>query len=190
MVASVDGMWQSAVVLALSAGLVCTGCGEDRAAPAPRHLAVGGPAFVPATPPPGEMSGWERRVAARLGQRLGRDDGLSLDHLDCPRVHHTPARLTCDGYVDGVVGQVRVRLSRWRRGGVEFDAVLAAGVVSTANLVSRVSSAGGRADCGPTPAYPARVGTRIVCAVRRAGGQAYVVATVTDRSGTVEITGR
>jgi len=185
-------MWQSVVVLALSAGLACTGCGaQERAPTAPRHLAVGGPAFPRATPPSGEMSGWEHRVAARLGQRLERDDGLSLDHLSCPRVDHTPARLTCDGYVDGVVGQVRVRLWRWRRGGVEFDAVLRSGVVSTANLVARLSPAGGgRVDCGPTPAYPARVGSRIVCAVSREGGPAYVVATVTDRSGTVEITGR
>lgn len=185
-------MWQAMTVLALAAGLACTGCAdqEEDAPDRPRQVAVGGPAFDAATPPPGPMSAWERKVRTRLGRQL-RDDGLTLDHLACPEVQHTPARLTCDGYVDGVVAQVHVRLARWHDGTVEFDAELGDGVVSTANLADRLAAgASGPVDCGRTPAYPARVGARIVCSVRRADGTAYVVATVTDRSGAVEIAGR
>jgi hypothetical protein len=43
-------------------------------------------------------------------------------------------------------------------------------------------------DCGDVAAYPTRVGTRLVCRVTDRGRQRYLVATVTDRHGTVGIT--
>jgi len=44
-------------------------------------------------------------------------------------------------------------------------------------------------NCGQAPAYPSVVGSHVVCAVSKDGTRKFVVATVTSRSGAVEITG-
>jgi hypothetical protein len=134
------------------------------------------------------MDELERPIAARLADQVRRD-GLTLSYLDCPDWNgRTPRRLTCTGYFDGVTGDVRVRLTSTDSGAVTFDATLADGLIATRSQVDRLERQGFTdARCGDTPAYPARVGLRVVCAVHHGGGRRLVVARVTDRSGEVDI---
>jgi hypothetical protein len=97
--------------------------------------------------------------------------------------------MTCTAYVDGVLARVAVHLKAAVEGkAVGFDADLVDGVIATRNLEATLVRQGWRrADCGDAPAYPATVGSRIVCHVSRASGDRFVQATVTDRSGAVMI---
>jgi hypothetical protein len=97
--------------------------------------------------------------------------------------------MTCRGYVDGLVARVAVRLDAAVRGkAVSFDAWLLDGLIATRKLEGTLRRRGWtHADCGRAPAYPARVGSRIVCRVTRPGEQKYVVATVSDSQGAVMI---
>jgi hypothetical protein len=135
------------------------------------------------------MDRLEEPVADRLGRRIARQ-GLRLDYLDCPRWGGTvPSRMLCNGYVDGLVTKVHVLLTAAVQGrAVSFEARLADGLIATRNLESTLRRQGSSdADCGGVAAYPARVGSRIVCRVVRKGVQRYVVATVRSRSGMVMI---
>ena len=107
----------------------------------------------------------ELAVAARLRRELA-GQGLTLDHLDCPPWRgRENAVVRCTGYLDGLVGTVRVSLSRSPSGTVEFDARLEDGVVATQNLVRRLEAEGWTGvDCGDRAAYRAEVGAQIVCA--------------------------
>ena len=101
-----------------------------------------------------------------------------------------PSRLTCRGYVDGIVASVQVHVSAGGGRTVDFDARLGDGVIATRSLQGTLRRRGWRAvDCGDVAAYPAHVGDRIVCRVERPGRRGYVVATVVDREGKVSIAG-
>jgi hypothetical protein len=173
---------------------VLAGCGGDADPGAtadprrPPRLGAGSPAA--ASPPGGPMSGLERPVAERLAPELA-DDGLHLEYVECPAWSRTvPAVLECQGYVDGVVAEVRVKLSPDGGGGVEFDAWLGHGLVATTRLVDRLERNGfTQVDCGRVRAYPARVGLTIVCRVHEGGRVSLMEATVTDRAGHVRIEG-
>lgn len=175
--------------------LLLAACGPGGEEPAgPRDVpsaALGGPSAAPVTPPPGAMDDLERPVAERLSARL-REQGLTLEQVECPHWHgRVPARLTCRAYVDGVAGDVAVHLARGRGGRVEFDARLVSGVVSTARLELLLDKAGwDDVDCGRPAAYPAVVGSEIVCLAHRGAAASYVVATVTNRRGEVSIADR
>ena len=180
-------------VAALLLLVVLGGCSEDSGVaserPGPRPGA-GEP--VPSTPPDRPMDALEQPVADRLAPEL-RDEGLTLEYVDCPAwPGKVPFATECSGYVDGVVGDVEVTLAHGQDGAVEFDARLVEGVVATSRLVDRLEEEGWTGvDCGSIPAYPARLGMRIVCRVHGGGtGSSYVVATVTDRRGEVEIEDR
>jgi len=57
-----------------------------------------------------------------------------------------------------------------------------------ANVERRLREDGYTAiDCGKKPAYPAVVGSEVVCKVSKDGAQKYVVATVLEGSRTVQI---
>lgn len=163
------------------------GCADDSDSAPVEEPSLGAPSPAVSAPPDKPMDDLERPVAERLAPRL-EDDGLTLQYVACPRWSGTvPATLTCEGYVDGVVGEVKVELSDGG-GQVEFDAWLVRGVVATTRLVERLEHEGfAGVDCGPTPAYPARLGLRIVCRVRGEQDVSHVVATVTDRAGHVQI---
>jgi hypothetical protein len=151
--------------------------------------ALGGDPSPASTPPRRAMDRLERPVAERLARQVT-DEGLTLTYLDCPHWDGTvPAAMTCRGYLDGVVGLVRVDLHAAVRGrAVGFRARLTRGVIATRVLERTLRDQGAeRADCGRTVAYPARVGARITCRVTRGGADRYVVATVADRSGAVTI---
>lgn len=164
------------------------GCADDAGTVPGEEPSLGAQSPAASTPPRAPMDDLERPVAERLAPRL-EDDGLTLEYVDCPRWSGgVPDVLTCKGYVDGVVGAVRVELSGEDRESVEFDAWLDHGVVATERLVERLEAEGYvEVDCGPTPAYPARLGMRIVCRVRGEDDVLHVVATVTDRAGHVQI---
>lgn len=153
-----------------------------------RAPGLGAPAPTPSAAPGEPMDRLEKPVAERLAPRLEKE-GLTLEYVDCPAwAGAVPHAVHCQGYVDGVVGEVEVRLTRGRTGAVEFDAWLGEGIVATSRLVRRLEQEGWNAvDCGPTPAYPARTGLRITCRVHEGGTASYVVATVTDRRGEVQI---
>lgn len=130
----------------------------------------------------------EDPIADHLAERV-RAEGLTLAYVDCPPWSGSvPARMTCDGYLDGVVGQVKVELTRGADGAVEYDAWLEEGVLATDRLVQRLEDeAYSAVDCGETAAYPARVGLRLVCAVEDDGVTSYVAATVLHADGEVRI---
>jgi hypothetical protein len=167
-----------------------TGCGDDSEPRARPDLRLGAPTPDTSTPPRHGMDHLERPVAQRLAPRL-EDDGLTLEYVECPRWSGAlPTALRCKAYVDGVVGEVVVKLLRRTAGGVEFEAHLRQGVLATPRLVERLEKNGYRGvDCGRTPAYPSRVGMRIVCRVHRDGEISHVVATVVDHHGAVRIDG-
>lgn len=162
--------------------------GAETAGPA---LQPGARTPEPSAPPARPMDALERPVADRLAPELS-DEGLSLEYVDCPAWSgEVPFETECTGYVDGVVGDIEVALSHGADGAVEFDARLTEGVVSTSRLVDRLEREGWvGVDCGSTPAYPARLGMRILCRVHEGATSSYVVATVTDRRGEVEIEDR
>lgn len=156
---------------------------------ATRPPVLGGDAPREQQPPDGPMDSLEKPVHARLAAQIA-GQGLTLDYLDCPRWDGTvPRRLTCRGYVDGLVARVGVRLKAAVEGkAVGFDAWLLDGVIATRKLEKTLRGQGWKeADCGERAAYPAESGSRIVCHVRRPGDDRYVVATVSDRSGAVMI---
>ena len=172
------------------------GCDGDPAArstpsetPAAAPSVLGGPRSAEASPPTGPMNDLERPVRDRLAAQI-KGQGLTLTYLDCPAWdHEVPTRMVCKGYVDGLVARVSVHLQAAVEGkAVGFDARLLDGVIATRKLERTLRGDGwSRADCGTTPAYPAEVGSRIVCHVSKAGDDRYVVATVSDRSGAVMI---
>ncbi len=187
------------LALALATALALSACSggtapvhpaEPDAAPSasPR---LGGPTIDPAAVPSSSMDGVEKPVAARLRREAATED-LTLDYLDCPRWNGgMPKHLTCTGYFDGVRAAVEVRLTRLPGGSVGFDARIAAGLVATSRLVSRLREHGYHdVDCGDRAAYPSRPGLTIRCAVVQDGQRSYVVATVMDRSGGVSIRSR
>ncbi len=145
----------------------------------------------PAThaPPDRPMGPLAKPVYDRLAAQVARQ-GLTLTYLDCPHWDGVvPARMTCWGYVDGLVARVGVHLRAAVEGkAVGFDARLLDGVIATRKLEDTLRRQGWtHVGCGDVPAYPARVGSRIVCHVQRAGDDRYVVATVSDRAGAVMI---
>ncbi|MGH3443900.1 MAG: hypothetical protein ACRDPB_00860 [Nocardioidaceae bacterium] len=156
----------------------------------PPHL--GGPAPAPVSPPATPMTRLEKSVAHRIAERVAAQ-GLDVAYLDCPKWHgDLPRRLSCTGYLDGVTATVRVRLHRVTGSALSYDATLGEGVFATRTLVDQLGQQGfHHVDCGSRPAYPTRVGERIVCAVssrEQLGSVKYVVATVTDKHGAVRIT--
>ncbi|HET6626476.1 MAG TPA: hypothetical protein VFG63_08795 [Nocardioidaceae bacterium] len=173
-----------------AAVLLATGCADTTTPseqPRPSPSSLGGAPHPAATPPARPMRMVERTIAEDLSGRLVEED-LSVDYLDCPDLREDrPVKVVCDGYIDGVLADVRVRL--WgpaddRR----YDARLGTDILVTANLVSRLAAEGyHRIDCGDRPAYPTVVGDRIVCSVTRHREQRYVVALVTTKSGKVRI---
>jgi hypothetical protein len=174
---------------------VLAGCNGDPAAEKPRSTpsqrppALGGSAPVPHAVPASKMNKLERPVHERLASQIS-GQGLTLDYLDCPHWDgRVPKRLTCRGYVDGLVARVAVHLKAAVAGrAVSFDARLLDGVIATRNLESTLHEQGWTsADCGDVPAYPTEVGSRIVCHVQKPSDDRYVVATVADRAGTVMI---
>ena len=137
------------------------------------------------------MNRLEQPVAERLAAQVAHQ-GLTLEYLDCPRWDSSvPSRMTCRAYVDGILAAVRVHLKAAVEGkAVTFDASLGDGLIATRNLEETLREQGWpRADCGAVAAYPAHAGDRIICRVQGSGDRRYVVATVTDRSGSVTITG-
>lgn len=178
----------------LAAVLVLLGGCTDEPATRPRPAdtqapRLGGPHLRPVHPPRARMDRLERPVARRLARKVAHE-GLSLTYLDCPDWNGAmPRTLTCRGFVDGVVARVEVSLRAPVRGrAVTFDARLAGGVIVTRTLEDTLRRQHlARPDCGPVPAYPARVGLRVVCRVVRAGATRYVVATVRNRRGGVTI---
>jgi hypothetical protein len=135
------------------------------------------------------MDKLERQVHERLASQIA-GQGLTLTYLDCSHWEgQVPQRLICRGFVDGLVARVAVQLKAAVAGrAISFDAWLLDGVIATRNLESTLRRQGWTtADCGDVPAYPARVGSRIVCHVQKPSDERYVVATVADRSGTVMI---
>lgn len=151
---------------------------------------LGGPTPVRHHVPKRAMNRLERPVAVRLAVQVARE-GLTLTYLACPPwTGRVPRTMTCHGYVDGLVVPVRVVLEAAVAGrAVRFDARLGSGVLATRKLEATLRRPGTTAAyCGRTPAYPTRVGTRIVCRVVRSGRTHYVAATVTSRAGEVRIT--
>jgi hypothetical protein len=176
--------WAACVIL-LGA---LVGCGDDQAPSSSPEPHLGAPRMVPSHTPHEAMDDLEQPVAEMLAPRL-EDDGLRLDYVECPPWSGAvPAVLRCRGYVDGVVGEVVVRLSHRAGGRVDFDARLGGGVIAMTRLVDRLQRKGyDGVDCGAASAYPARVGLRIMCRVRHGGEADHVVATVVDRNGAVRI---
>ncbi len=184
-----------AVATALLAG--CDGTSSGSAQDPPSSPAgtlahppvVGGDAPREQQPPDRPMDSLEKPVHARLAAQIA-GQGLTLAYLDCPRWDGTvPRRMTCRGYVDGLVARVGVHLEAAVAGkAVGFDARLLDGVIATRKLEQTLRGQGWtEADCGGRAAYPARVGSRIVCHVHRPADDRYVVATVSDRAGAVMI---
>ncbi len=183
------------VVTATVSAVLLAGCNTQDPAAAPtastptRAPALGGrvpqPQSVPTTP----MNRLEKPVQQRLAAQVARQ-GLTLQYLDCPHWDGVvPSRMTCRAYVDGLVAPVAVRLrATIRDKAVDFDAWMLDGLIATRNLEGTLRRQGWtQADCGRAAAYPARVGSRIVCRVVRPGRVKYVVATVSDRQGAVMI---
>ena len=186
----------TALLLPLLVGAALAGCDDAPAArpaasasPTATPPALGGPRPAETSPPSTPMDDLERPVHRRLAAQIS-GQGLTLTYLDCPRWDGTvPTRMVCKGYVDGLVARVAVHLRAAVEGkAVGFDARLLDGVIATRKLERTLQRQGwARADCGDVPAYPAKVGSRIVCHVHKSGDDRYVVATVSDRSGAVMI---
>jgi hypothetical protein len=175
-------------LLLLGALAACGGEPGDTADAERSEPSLGAAAPSSAPPPAEPMDQVEKPVAERLAPSL-EDEDLTLEYVDCPRWDGVlPASLVCEGYVDGVLGEVDVELTEGRRGHVEFDAWLDHGVVATTRLVRRLEDEGYTdVDCGPRPAYPATPGLRIVCRGHAEGETEHVVATVVDHDGSVRI---
>ena len=170
------------------AGLIgCSGDDEPGADATEPPPALGGDTPTESAPSRA-MDDMERTIAERLADQVAAL-GLHVDQLQCPRWDKSvPAALVCQGWFDGVRGEVRVHLATDDEGMVVFDAELRGGVLATAKLVDELESAGyTEVDCGDAPAYPTVVGSTITCAVTGADGEDFVVATVTDDQGKVEI---
>ena len=170
--------------LALLGG--CTSGSADTTGPAP---SLGAPTPSRRTTPAEPMDRLERPVARMLARQIA-SDGLTLEYLDCPPWDGiVPSRLTCRAYVDGLLATAQVRLAMGAPGQApDVDAWLGDGVIATDSLEDTLRRQGwGGPDCGPAPAYPARVGSRIVCRVSRDGQVRYVAATVRSRAGAVTI---
>jgi hypothetical protein len=193
-----EGVLRSRLVCLALIGLLllggCAGSGASRGAsstpspagkPSPK---VGGETPKPKALPTAAMDAVEKPIAKELADQVA-DQGLTLDYLDCPKWDKlVPGHLMCVGYFDGVTANVRVRLHAAAGGSVSFDAVLEQGVIATRNLVERLRGDGySDVDCGDVPAYPTKVGSKLVCAVKKGDESGYVVATVTDRAGRVMI---
>lgn len=135
------------------------------------------------------MDDLEKPIAERLGHQVA-EQGLHLEGLDCPRWSgEVPAAFECEGWFDGVPGQVAVRLTEGKNGAVAFDAELLGGVIATARLVDELVGKGyDDVDCGSVAAYPTDVGSTITCAVTKDGTHLHVLATITDGNGAVAIT--
>ena len=184
----------SLLVLATAAATLLTGCHHEPAArpaadPSSQGTPVLGGHVAAHRPPDRRMNQLERPVRERLADQVA-GQGLTLTYLDCPPWDGTvPRRMTCTAYVDGVLARVAVHLKAAVEGrAVSFDARLLDGVIATHNLVSTLHEKGwDRVDCGDVPAYPSRVGSRIVCHVQRPSDDRYVVATVSARNGAVMI---
>ena len=185
------------IVLGAVAVVLLVGCSSAPRPPGRDHAkagsspepAVGGPAPSVRHPPAHAMDSLEKPVAARLARQIA-PLGLRLDYLDCPHWDGAvPSRMTCRGYVDGVVARVLVVLRADALGrAVWFDARLGGGVIATRTLEDTLRHRGWTdPDRGRVPAYPARVGTRIVCRVGRSGAHRYLVVTVRSRAGAVMI---
>ena len=189
----------SAVLVALVVS-GCSGTGSGRVTDFPSPTVSGSasrPSPTPgsdlpaaATPPAHPMDDLEQAVAARLDRQVIHE-GLHLQYVACPAWHgKAPQRLICQGYVDGVMTSIHVRLSRLVGGAVSFQASLARGLLSTAMLEDKLRKDGfAQVDCGAAPAYPSVVGSRVVCSVTKKGHQQFVIAKVTSPSGSVEIRG-
>ena len=190
----------AALLLGPLAGCGTTSGTQDAPTAPAATPALGGPTSRPVPAPTTGMDLLELAVAARLRRELA-GQGLTLDHLDCPPWRgRENAVVRCTGYLDGLVGTVRVSLSRSPSGTVEFDARLEDGVVATQNLVRRLEAEGVDRGRLRGPGRLPRRG-RGADRVRRARAAAadgagsagpgdatsYVVATVTDESGAVEI---
>ncbi len=179
-------------LLLLCAVLLSACSGGKAPEPAPSSgptPAIGGPPVVRTSPPSHAMNKMERPVATQLARQLARQ-GLRLTYLDCPPWNGVvPSRMTCRGYVDGLVTDVRVVFTRAVPGkAIGFDAQLTRGVIATRNLEATLERQGwSDPDCGDVPAYPARVGSRIVCRAARHDGKRYVVATIRSRTGEVSV---
>ena len=187
------------VVLPLLAVVLagCTGGGgpgdaahSPRPSPSRPSPSPGGRLPVAASPPSAPMDDLEQAVAARLGQQVAREN-LDLQYVACPHWRgRAPQRVTCRGYVDGVTADIHVRLNRLTGGAVSFKARLGRGLIATSKLERQLRADGFQdVNCGQAPAYPSVVGSHVVCAVSKDGTRKFVVATVTSRSGAVEITG-
>ncbi len=151
---------------------------------------LGGAAPPHRAAPDRPMNRLEQPVAERLTDRIG-SQGLTLDYLACPGWDGAvPSTMSCRAWVDGLVVPVRVHVRGVPHGeGVGFDAWLGDGLVATSKLETTLRRQGwARTDCGDAAAYPATVGSRIVCRVEGSGRTRYVVATVSSRSGAVTIT--
>jgi hypothetical protein len=181
------------LVVAVAVVVLLAGCSEDRPAAARigsgSHPQLGGTAPPKETLPDHPMDRLEKPVAERLARRIAHQ-GLTLQYLDCPHWDGVvPSRMSCRGYVDGLVAKVQVLLKATVEGrAVSFDAWLADGMIATRTLEATLRRKGWtEADCGAVAAYPARVGDTITCRVRRSARTAYVVATVSSRAGAVTI---
>lgn len=177
---------RSAASLLLLVGLAACGAHPDSSPPA--HPRLGAQVHISSAPPDQPMDDLEQPVAQRLAPQLA-DDGLTLDYVECPHWSgRAPAVLRCKGYIEGVVAEVGVRLTRDANGTVEFDAWLGHGVVATTRLVKGLQRRGySQIDCGRTHAYPVHPGMKIVCSAHKDDHVHRVVATVTDRAGHVRI---
>ncbi|HET7356445.1 MAG TPA: hypothetical protein VFJ09_07190 [Nocardioidaceae bacterium] len=190
----------SAVLVALMAVSGCSDVGDHQVTDLPSATGSGsssrpsptpgGKLPPPATPPSAPMDDLEQAVAARLGRQVAREQ-LDLQYVACPHWRgQAPRQLTCRGYVDGVTARIHVKLHRLTGGAVSFKARLGRGLIATSKLERQLRVDGFRAvDCGQAPAYPSVVGSHVVCAVTKNGDQRFVLATVTSRSGAVEIRG-
>ena len=192
------GLLPPVVTLAVTGLALLGGCTSGSAAPPERAAAsrsgspapsLGAPAPARRTAPAEPMNRLERPVARMLARQIA-PQGLTLEYLDCPHWDGVvPSRMTCRAYVDGLLATAPVRLSMGAPGqAVDVDAWLGDGVIATDSLEDTLRrQRWARPDCGRAAAYPARVGSRIVCRVTRDGQVRYVAATVRSRAGAVMI---